>query len=32
MVNGVTAWYLVEYDANPTVLPQILEEESAAMV
>ena len=32
MVNGVTTWYLVEYDVNPTVLPQILEEESAAMV
>ena len=31
MVNGVTTWSLVEYDVNPTGLPQILEEESAAM-
>jgi hypothetical protein len=30
-VNGVPTWYLVEYDVNPTVLPQILEEESVAM-
>jgi hypothetical protein len=30
-MNGEKTWYLVEYDVNPTVLPQILEEESVAM-